>query len=99
MAKGAAWSLGDDPGNRRFVDPIGESSLQLDLGGSLGPLTVAYEAWGEPTSARDNAVLIEHALTGDSHAVRPGGPRPPHVRAGGTPSLGQGGPSTPTGGG
>jgi homoserine O-acetyltransferase len=74
MAKGAAWLLGDDPGNRRFLDPIGESRLQLELGGSLGPLTVAYEAWGEPTAARDNAVLIEHALTGDSHASGPVGP-------------------------
>lgn len=34
-------------------------------------VTVAYETWGEPNSARDNAVLIEHALTGDSHAAGP----------------------------
>lgn len=48
--------------------------LQLELGRSLASVTVAYETWGQPNSARDNAVLIEHALTGDSHAAGPAGP-------------------------
>jgi len=30
---------------------------------------VAYETWGELSAARDNAVLVLHALTGDSHVV------------------------------
>ena len=74
MAKRATWSPGDPPGSRRFLDLTGGRGLQLELGGWFGPLTVAYEAWGEPTPSRDNAVLIEHALTGDSHAAGPPGP-------------------------
>jgi homoserine O-acetyltransferase/O-succinyltransferase len=36
-------------------------------------VTVAYETWGRPSPTRDNAILIEHALTGDSHAAGPAG--------------------------
>ena len=43
-------------------------TLPLQLGGQLGPVTVAYETWGNLNAARDNAVLIAHALTGSSHA-------------------------------
>jgi homoserine O-acetyltransferase len=42
-------------------------------------VTVAYETWGTPAPDHANAVLIEHALTGDSHAageVAPGHPTP-----------------------
>jgi homoserine O-acetyltransferase len=35
---------------------------------------VAFETWGELDRARGNAVLIAHALTGDSHAAGPAGP-------------------------
>jgi homoserine O-acetyltransferase len=80
MAEGTTWSPGDDPGGHRLVDLLGVGGLQLELGGSFGPVTVAYEAWGQPTPARDNAVLIEHALTGDSHAAGPAGPG--HVTSG-----------------
>jgi homoserine O-acetyltransferase len=73
MAKGASWSPGDDPGRRRFSDLFGAGELNLELGGSFGPVTVAYETWGQPTPKRDNAVLVEHALTGDSHAAGPSG--------------------------
>lgn len=72
----AAWREGDDPGWRRFAD-IGE--LGLELGGRLEAVTVAYETWGELSPAGDNAILIEHALTGDAHAaggVGPGQPTP-----------------------
>ena len=51
--------------------------LRLELGGSLGPITVAYESWGTPSPKRDNAILIEHALTGDSHAAGEAGPGHP----------------------
>src|SRR5580704_6257742 len=69
----------DDPGNRTFEQLFDKAALPLDLGGSLGPITVAYESWGTPSPGRDNAILIEHALTGDSHAagdVGPGHPSP-----------------------
>jgi homoserine O-acetyltransferase len=35
---------------------------------------VAYETWGELDRSRGNAVLVAHALTGDSHAAGPAGP-------------------------
>ena len=37
----------------------------------LGPITIAYETWGELNATKSNAVLVEHALTGDSHAHGP----------------------------
>ena len=43
-------------------------SLPLQLGDQFGPVTLAYETWGTLNEAGDNAVLITHALTGDTHA-------------------------------
>ena len=44
-------------------------SFELDLGGALREVTLAYETWGELDADGENAVLIVHALTGDSHAA------------------------------
>ena len=69
----------EESGDRKFEQVFETDPLPLDLGGSLGPITVAYESWGTPSPARNNAILIEHALTGDSHAagdVGPGHPTP-----------------------
>jgi len=44
--------------------------LTLELGGSLPQVTVVYETYGQLSAARDNAVLICHALSGDSHVAR-----------------------------
>ena len=44
-------------------------SFGPELGGKLEDVTLAYETWGELNSSGDNAVLIVHALTGDSHAA------------------------------
>lgn len=43
--------------------------FEPELGGHLPEVVLAYETWGELNEARDNAVLIVHALTGDSHAA------------------------------
>ena len=48
-------------------------ALDLELGGRLETVTVAYRAWGELNDAGDNAVLVLHALTGDSQATGSGG--------------------------
>jgi homoserine O-acetyltransferase len=47
-----------------------EQPLALELGGELPGVTVAYETYGELNAARDNAVLVCHALSGDSHVAR-----------------------------
>lgn len=45
--------------------------LQLSSGESLAPLTMAFETYGALNTARSNAVLICHALTGDQFAASP----------------------------
>lgn len=42
-------------------------SLSLQRGGEFGPVTQAYETWGTLNAAGDNAILITHALTGNTH--------------------------------
>ena len=68
-----AWREGDDPGRRRWAalpDP-----LPLETGGELPGVRIAFETWG--TFTGDNAVLVLHALTGDSHVAGPAGPGHP----------------------
>jgi homoserine O-acetyltransferase len=43
--------------------------LSLAAGGELAPVEVEYETYGEPAAARDKAVFICHALTGDAHVA------------------------------
>ncbi len=44
-------------------------SLTLDCGVTLSHVDVAYETYGELNRDKSNAVLIEHAFTGDAHAA------------------------------
>src|SRR5680860_1587631 len=66
-----AWRDGDPVGNRLFVD-IGP--LHVESGDVLPFVRIAYETWGELSPDRDNAILVLHALTGDSHLRGPVGP-------------------------
>ncbi len=43
--------------------------LITDAGLEIAPLTVAYQTYGALNSAKSNAVLICHALTGDQHVA------------------------------
>lgn len=43
--------------------------FELELGTRLDDVTIAYETWGSLNEAKSNAVLVCHALSGDSHAV------------------------------
>ena len=45
------------------------NQLLLESGEKLGPVTLAYETYGLLNSARSNAVLVLHALSGDAHAA------------------------------
>ena len=44
-----------------------EAPLELEGEGVLPSVTVAYETYGRLSETKDNAVLICHALSGDSH--------------------------------
>jgi len=47
------------------------SPLRMDSGASLAPLTIAYQTYGVPNSAKSNAILLCHALSGDQHVANP----------------------------
>ncbi len=60
-----------------FAEPPNE--MPLDCGGRLGPITLAYETYGELNADRSNVVLIVHALSGDAHVAgrhAPDDPKP-----------------------
>ncbi len=46
-----------------------DTELQLESGRLLGPITLAYETYGELNAQRSNAILVTHAWTGDAHAA------------------------------
>jgi len=79
LALPGVWQPGDHPGGRQFAALFGGpgKALPLEGGGSLPEVSVAYETWGELDRARSNAVLVLHALTGDSHATGAAGPGHP----------------------
>jgi homoserine O-acetyltransferase len=56
-----AWLEDHAPGDRRFLK-IGD--VPLENGETLEDVTIAYQSWGEINSKKDNAILINHAMTG-----------------------------------
>ncbi|MEW2549911.1 homoserine O-acetyltransferase [Streptomyces sp. NPDC047002] len=70
-----AWRAGGPPGRRRW-HALGRP-LPLESGGELPGVRIAYETWGRLAADASNAVLVLHALTGDSHAAGPAGPGHP----------------------
>lgn len=66
-----AWRVGDDPGGRLFVDVAEGRRFALEGGAVLDHAVVAYETYGTLNDDASNAVLVCHALTGDSHAFGP----------------------------
>ena len=66
-----AWRDGDPAGDRHFA---AFGAFRTEGGAELPAYRLAFETWGELSAARDNAILILHALTGDSHVRGPAGP-------------------------
>lgn len=62
-----AWREDDPVGVRKFA-PIGP--FTTEAGAALQHVRFAYETFGELNADRSNAVMIFHALTGDSHLAR-----------------------------
>jgi len=74
-AHSGAFTGGAHPDGERQYTDIG--SLTLESGAVLPAVTVCFQSWGRRNDAGDNAVLVLHALTGDSHVVGPAGPDHP----------------------
>ena len=86
---GAGGVAGSGVADRPRTDPVGEQRddtdrryvtvgpLVTESGERLESVTMAYQSWGRLSPQRDNAVLVLHALTGDSHVVGPTGPDQP----------------------
>ncbi|MFF7898854.1 homoserine O-acetyltransferase [Streptomyces sp. NPDC007920] len=70
-----AWRAGDPPGRRRWHAL--DRPLPLEAGGELPGVRLAFETWGRLAPDGSNAVLVLHALTGDSHVTGPAGPGHP----------------------
>jgi len=54
---------------RQFFTFAADTPMPLDSGETLGPITLAYETCGQLDAGRTNAILICHALSGDSHVA------------------------------
>jgi homoserine O-acetyltransferase len=55
----------------RYVQAVTlEGPLELEKGGCLSGVKVAFETYGRLSVAKDNGVLICHAISGDSHVAR-----------------------------
>ncbi|MBH0111288.1 homoserine O-acetyltransferase [Salinibacterium sp. NG22] len=72
-----AWREGDPVGHRQFVTV---TDLALEFSRRLPSARIAYETHGALNDDASNAILVAHALTGDSHIV--GNPGNGHATAG-----------------
>ncbi|MDQ1279882.1 MAG: homoserine O-acetyltransferase/O-succinyltransferase [Thermoproteota archaeon] len=50
-----------------FSNPLNE--FFLESGEKFGPITLAYETYGELNEEKSNAILVLHALSGDAHVA------------------------------
>jgi homoserine O-acetyltransferase len=75
MAKAKPVDGPDSPSSVGWTEAVSirlataEAPFALELGGSIGPVDVEYELYGKLNAAKDNLVLICHALSGDAHVA------------------------------
>jgi len=50
-----------------FAEP--PDLMPVECGAGLGPITLAYETWGELSPQKDNVILVLHAFSGDAHVA------------------------------
>ena len=69
MAKSSSGPLEGSVGvvETQFLDLT--APLALECGRPLHPVRIAYETYGTLSPARDNVILVCHALSGDAHAA------------------------------
>ena len=74
----------EHPEAQGYLRQLAIGDFELESGITLPQVTIGYETWGTLNEAGDNAILILHALTGDTHVSR-GVPTPdmpaPLIRA------------------
>ena len=63
-----SWKVAIDQGQTVTI-----GSLPLERGGVLPDVEIRFRTWGRLNDTGDNAVLVLHALTGDSNAAGDGG--------------------------
>jgi homoserine O-acetyltransferase len=64
-----ARSLSGADGLKRLSVASPAQPFRLDSGRTLDQVEIAYETWGELSPAKDNVVVVCHALTGDQFAA------------------------------
>jgi homoserine O-acetyltransferase/O-succinyltransferase len=57
----------DNTQTQSFTLGTSSAELILESGEKLGPITLAYETFGELKADKSNAILVLHAFSGDSH--------------------------------
>lgn len=68
--RGKLLVIGGESSYKKFYTFAHNGDFTLECGKQFGPITVAYEIFGEMNEVKDNVILITHALTGDSHVTR-----------------------------
>lgn len=77
--------LSTEPGSvgivetKYFTFAESPNEMVLECGKKLGPVTLAYETYGELNNDKSNCILILHALSGDAHVAgknHPDDPKP-----------------------
>ena len=69
QSSSGVFAAGDPLGDRILCSIQPDRRFVLEGGGSLENAQIAYETWGTLNPDRSNAILVCHALTGDSHAA------------------------------